>query len=72
MTKDIVIGFVLATAILTGGFFYYFAAGMAPVATADPPMQVYGNNQISCGGGYYNGVAGHTAAVVPRHRGFVN
>ena len=38
MTKGIVIGFVLATVILTGGFFYYFAAGMAPVATADPPI----------------------------------
>lgn len=38
MTKGIVIGFVLATAILAGSFFYYFAAGMAPVATADPPM----------------------------------
>lgn len=33
MTKGIVIGFLLATAILMGGFFLYFAAGMAPVAT---------------------------------------
>jgi thiosulfate dehydrogenase len=38
MIKGIVIGFVLAIAILAGGSFYYFAAGMAPVATADPPM----------------------------------
>lgn len=38
MIKGIVTGFLLATAILTGGFFLYFAAGMAPVATGDPPM----------------------------------
>ena len=38
MIKGIVIGFILAAAILAGGIFYYFAAGMAPVATDDPPM----------------------------------
>ncbi len=38
MIKGIVIGAFLAVAILAGGFFSYFAAGMAPVATADPPM----------------------------------
>ena len=38
MTKGIVIGLFLAVAILAGVFFYYFAAGLAPVATADPPM----------------------------------
>jgi len=38
MIKGIVIGFLLATAILTGSFFLYFAKGMAPVATGDPPM----------------------------------
>ena len=38
MIKGIVIGFVLATAIVGGSVFYYFAAGMVPVATADPPM----------------------------------
>ena len=38
MIKGIVIGFLLALTILAGGFFYYFAAGIAPVATADPPM----------------------------------
>jgi thiosulfate dehydrogenase len=38
MIKGIVIGVFLAIAILAGGFFYYFAAGMAPVAMADPPM----------------------------------
>lgn len=38
MTKGIVIGFLLAMAIFAGGLFYYFASGMAPVATADPPM----------------------------------
>jgi thiosulfate dehydrogenase len=38
MIKGIVIGFLLATAMLTGGFSLYFATGMAPVATGDPPM----------------------------------
>jgi len=36
--KGIVIGFILAIAILVGCVFYYFFAGLAPVATADPPM----------------------------------
>lgn len=30
--------FVFAVIILAGGGYFYFAAGMAPVATADPPM----------------------------------
>ena len=38
MIKGIVIGFILAIAISVGCVFYYFSAGMAPVATADPPM----------------------------------
>ncbi len=38
MIKGIAIGFVLGIAAVAGGFFCYFAAGMAPVATADPPM----------------------------------
>jgi thiosulfate dehydrogenase len=38
MLKGVVIGFVLAALILGGGLYYYFAAGMAPVATADSPM----------------------------------
>lgn len=38
MIKGVLIGFCLAIAILAGGFFYYFAAGIASVATADPPM----------------------------------
>lgn len=38
MIKGIVIGILLAAVIFVGGFYYYFAAGMAPVATADPPM----------------------------------
>ena len=38
MFKGIAIGFVLGVAVLGGGLYYYFAAGMAPVATADPPM----------------------------------
>jgi mono/diheme cytochrome c family protein len=36
--KGIVIGFILAIAISVGCVFIYFSAGMAPVATADPPM----------------------------------
>jgi len=38
MIKGLVIGFFLAVVILAGGIFYYFASGMAPVATTDPPM----------------------------------
>jgi hypothetical protein len=36
--KGIVIGFILAIAISVGCVFLYFSTGMAPVATADPPM----------------------------------
>ncbi|MGH9502570.1 MAG: c-type cytochrome [Terriglobales bacterium] len=38
MLKGVVLGFVLAVIILVGGLYSYFAMGMAPVATADPPM----------------------------------
>ncbi len=38
MLKGMVIGFILGILVLAGGGFYYFATGMAPVATADPPM----------------------------------
>jgi thiosulfate dehydrogenase len=38
MLKGFVIGFILAVAVLAGGAYCYFAEGMAPVATADPPM----------------------------------
>src|ERR1035438_8824114 len=38
MIKGIVIGFVLAVAISVGCVFFYFSAGLAPVARADPPM----------------------------------
>lgn len=38
MLKGVLIGFVLAVIILAGGVYFYFAAGMAPVATSDPPM----------------------------------
>ncbi len=38
MIKGVLIGFCLAIGILAGGLFYYFAAGIAPVAAADPPM----------------------------------
>jgi mono/diheme cytochrome c family protein len=36
--KGVVIGFILAIAISVGCVFLYFSTGMAPVATADPPM----------------------------------
>lgn len=38
MVKGIVVGFVLGVAAVAGLVFCYFAAGMAPAATADPPM----------------------------------
>jgi thiosulfate dehydrogenase len=38
MTKGLVIGFGLAILILAAGGFAYFALGMAPTATADPPF----------------------------------
>ena len=38
MLKGIVVGFLLGVIALAGGAFYYFASGMAPVATADPMM----------------------------------
>src|ERR1700690_1952762 len=38
MLKGIVVGFILAVFVLAGGGYYYFAAGMAPVATSEPPM----------------------------------
>ena len=38
MIKGVVIGFILAIAISVGCVFLYFSAGLAPIATADPPM----------------------------------
>ena len=38
MIKGIVVGFILGVIVLAGGTYYYFASGMAPVATADPMM----------------------------------
>ena len=38
MLRGIVVGFLLGVIVLTGGAFYYFASGMAPVAAADPMM----------------------------------
>jgi mono/diheme cytochrome c family protein len=38
MIKGTVIGSFLTAVVLVVGFYYYFAAGMAPVATADPAM----------------------------------
>jgi mono/diheme cytochrome c family protein len=36
--KSFVIGVLVGVLLLVGGVYYYFASGMAPVATADPPM----------------------------------
>jgi hypothetical protein len=36
--KGVVIGFILAISISASCVFFYFSAGLAPVATADPPM----------------------------------
>jgi mono/diheme cytochrome c family protein len=36
--KSFVIGVLLGALLLTGAVYYYFASGMAPVATSDPPM----------------------------------
>jgi mono/diheme cytochrome c family protein len=38
MIKGIVVGFILAVVLLTGAGYLYFANGMAPVATSEPPM----------------------------------
>jgi thiosulfate dehydrogenase len=38
MLKGIVVGFLLGVIVLAGKTFFYFASGMAPVATADPMM----------------------------------
>lgn len=36
--KGFVVGLLVGVLLLTGGIYYYFASGMAPVATADNPM----------------------------------
>ena len=36
--KRFLIGFLLGIVAVAGGLYYYFASGMAPVATSDPPM----------------------------------
>jgi len=36
--KSFVVGVLVGVLLLMGGIYYYFASGMAPVATADPPM----------------------------------
>jgi thiosulfate dehydrogenase len=38
MLRGMVLGCILAVAVLVGTTSYYFASGMAPVATADPMM----------------------------------
>ena len=38
MLKGLVVGFILGVIVLTGGAYYYFASGIAPVAVADPLM----------------------------------
>ena len=36
--RGFVVGFLLGVLLLAGSAYYYFASGMAPAATADPPM----------------------------------
>jgi len=36
--KGFVVGILVGVLLLMGGVYYYFSSGMAPVATADPPM----------------------------------
>ena len=38
MIKGFVVGLLTGVLLLIGGVYYYFASGIAPVATADPPM----------------------------------
>jgi thiosulfate dehydrogenase len=38
MIKGFVIGILLTMLVVAGGVYSYFATGMAPAATADPPM----------------------------------
>jgi thiosulfate dehydrogenase len=42
MIKGVVTGFILGIIVLAGGVYYYFASGMAPVATTDPMMPFEG------------------------------
>jgi thiosulfate dehydrogenase len=36
--KGFLVGLLVGVLLLTGGVYFYFASGRAPVATADPPM----------------------------------
>jgi thiosulfate dehydrogenase len=36
--KNFVVGILVGVLLVMGGIYYYFASGMAPAATADPPM----------------------------------
>jgi thiosulfate dehydrogenase len=38
MIKGLVMGILLTMLVVAGGVYFYFASGMAPAATADPPM----------------------------------
>ena len=38
MIKGIVMGILLTMLVVAGGVYFYFATGMAPAATSDPPM----------------------------------
>ena len=38
MIKGLVMGILLTMLVVVGGVYFYFAAGMAPAATSDPPM----------------------------------
>jgi thiosulfate dehydrogenase len=36
--KGFIVGVLVGVLLLVGGVYFYFSSGMAPVATADPPM----------------------------------
>jgi thiosulfate dehydrogenase len=38
MIKGLVMGILLTVIVVAGGVYFYFATGIAPAATADPPM----------------------------------
>lgn len=38
MVKAFIVGLVIGVLLVSGGIYYYFASGMAPVATTDPSM----------------------------------
>jgi len=68
MLKGVVVGFVLAVIILVGGVYYYFAAGMAPVAIADPLMPFERKPARRCTRGIAPCVTGCPASHPPTMR----